>query len=240
MFKKLFAITVVSTLASTILISPSQAITPSTPTKALVTPAWLTTNLKDPNLVLIHVGDNDRSIYARGHIEGAQFIDWKTELANSSESKLRNGVVTRANFFNGGVAEVVILNTANKAARDATYCYLRNKYFNGDQDVENALDRDQDGIAGEPIVLDQELFAFPNPADELLDIEAIIPAGGYVRVSLHDAIGRDVMTVFEGEVPNNAQLPLQANVRDLPSGAYVLRVVGTNDQHMQIPVVIRH
>jgi len=99
MFKKLFAITVISTLLSTILITPSQAITPSTPTKALVTPAWLASNLKDPNLVLIHVGDNDRSIYARSHIEGAQFIDWKTELANSSESKLRNGVVTRANFF---------------------------------------------------------------------------------------------------------------------------------------------
>ena len=99
MFKKLFAISIVSILASTILTSPSQAVTPSTPTKALVTPAWLASNLKDPDLVLIHVGDNDRSIYARGHIEGAQFIDWKTELANSSESKLRNGVVTRTNFF---------------------------------------------------------------------------------------------------------------------------------------------
>ena len=97
--KKIFTLAIISTLASTILISPSQAVTPSTPTKALVTPTWLASNLKDPKLVLIHVGDNDRSIYARGHIEGAQYIDWKTELANSSESKLRNGVVTRANFF---------------------------------------------------------------------------------------------------------------------------------------------
>jgi hypothetical protein len=48
------------------------------------------------------------------------------------------------------------------------------------------------------------------------------------------------MSIFEGNVPNNAQLPLQANVRDLPSGAYLLRVVGSNDQYMQTPVVIRH
>jgi hypothetical protein len=147
---------------------------------------------------------------------------------------------TRDAYFNGSIAEIIVMNTADKGIRDATYCYLRNKYFNGDQDVENALDRDQDVIAGEPVIAEQELFAYPNPADEMLDIEAIVPVGGYVRVSLHDAIGREVMSIFEGNVPNNAQLPLQANVRDLPSGAYLLRVVGSNDQYMQTPVVIRH
>ena len=147
---------------------------------------------------------------------------------------------TRDAYFNGSIAEIIVMNTADKGIRDATYCYLRNKYFNGNQDVENALERDQDVIAGEPVVAEQELFAYPNPADELIDIETIVPVGGYVRVSLHDAIGREVMSIFEGNVPNNAQLPLQANVRDLPSGAYILRVVGSNDQYMQTPVVIRH
>jgi hypothetical protein len=147
---------------------------------------------------------------------------------------------TRDSYFNGSVAEIIVMNTADKGIRDATYCYLRNKYFNGDQNVENDLQRDQDVIAGEPVIAEQELFAYPNPADEMLDIEAIVPVGGYVRVSLHDAIGREVMSIFEGNVPNNAQLPLQANVRDLPSGAYLLRVVGSNDQYMQTPVVIRH
>jgi thiosulfate/3-mercaptopyruvate sulfurtransferase len=127
MLKKLFAISIIATLASTILVTPSQAVTPSTPTKSLVTPAWLTANLKDPNLVLIHVGDNDRSIYARGHIEGAQFIDWKTELANSSESELRNGVVTRANFFraarNFGISKnsTVVLYSEGRSNLRATW-----------------------------------------------------------------------------------------------------------------------
>lgn len=99
MLKRFFALVISVTLASTALITPAQATTPSTPTKALVSTQWLAANLNDPNLVLIHVGDNDRSIYARSHIEGAQFIDWKSQLANSSESKLRNGVVTRSSFF---------------------------------------------------------------------------------------------------------------------------------------------
>jgi thiosulfate/3-mercaptopyruvate sulfurtransferase len=127
MFKKIFAVSMISTLASTILIAPSQAITPSEPTKALVTTDWLTRNLKDPKLVLIHVGDNDRSIYARSHIEGAQFIDWKTQLANSSESKLRNGVVTRTNFFsvarNFGISKdsTVVLYAEGRSNLKATW-----------------------------------------------------------------------------------------------------------------------
>jgi thiosulfate/3-mercaptopyruvate sulfurtransferase len=39
----------------------------------LVTPAWLSTHLKDPNLVILHVGIRDK--YAAKHIPGARFID---------------------------------------------------------------------------------------------------------------------------------------------------------------------
>lgn len=98
MLKRFIASVLTLSVASVAFIAPATAVTPSTP-QALVSAKWLTENLKDPKLVLIHVGDNDRSIYARSHIEGAQFIDWKTQLANSSESKLRNGVVTRSAFY---------------------------------------------------------------------------------------------------------------------------------------------
>jgi thiosulfate/3-mercaptopyruvate sulfurtransferase len=98
MLKRIIATVVTLSLGLVAFIAPASAVTPSTP-QALVSAKWLTENIKDPKLVLIHVGDNDRSIYARSHIEGAQFIDWKTQLANSSESKLRNGVVTRSNFY---------------------------------------------------------------------------------------------------------------------------------------------
>lgn len=98
MFKKIIAISLLSALVSTGIVPAASAVTDSTPTKSLVTTNWLQANLSDPNLILVHVGDNDNSVYARTHIAGAQFINWKTELANSSESKLRNGVVSRTNF----------------------------------------------------------------------------------------------------------------------------------------------
>ncbi len=98
MLKKIISSVIAISISSVAFIAPSSAVTPSTP-KALVTAAWLKANLNDPNLVLLHVGDADNSVYVRGHIEGAQFINWKTELANSSESKLKNGVVTRTKFY---------------------------------------------------------------------------------------------------------------------------------------------
>lgn len=85
-------------IAVTAFVQPAQAVTTSTPSKALVSTTWLKENLADKKLVLLHVGDADNSVYLRSHIEGAQFIDWKTQLANASESKLKNGVVTKANF----------------------------------------------------------------------------------------------------------------------------------------------
>jgi len=38
----------------------------------LVEPAWLAQHIKEPNLVLLHVGDKDE--YAAGHIPGARFV----------------------------------------------------------------------------------------------------------------------------------------------------------------------
>jgi thiosulfate/3-mercaptopyruvate sulfurtransferase len=98
MFKKVTLISLVAALFSTAIVPSASAVTESTPTKNLVSTTWLKANLSDSNLVLVHVGDNDNAIYARTHIEGSQFVNWKTELANSSESKLKNGVVTRGNF----------------------------------------------------------------------------------------------------------------------------------------------
>ncbi|MEN9956093.1 MAG: hypothetical protein RLY34_900 [Actinomycetota bacterium] len=97
-FKKTLAVAVASAIAVAAFIQPAQAVTASSPTKALVSTSWLKTNLADKKLVVLHVGDADNSVYLRSHIEGAQFINWKTELANASESKLKNGVVTKTNF----------------------------------------------------------------------------------------------------------------------------------------------
>ncbi len=127
MFKRVFAAVISTAVLSTAFAAPSYALTPSSPTKALVSTSWLKENLADKNLVLLHVGDVDNSIYVRGHIEGAQFIDWKTELANASESKLRNGVVVQSKFQQTAkrlgidASSTVVLYAEGKSGLKATW-----------------------------------------------------------------------------------------------------------------------
>ena len=127
MLKKSIAVFVALVISSVGVALPAQALTTSTPTKNLVTVSWLKDNLADKNLVLIQVGDAGNSGYVRGHIEGAQFVDWTTELANSQESKLRNGIVAQSKFK--GVAKrlgiandsTVVLYAEGKSGLKATW-----------------------------------------------------------------------------------------------------------------------
>jgi len=127
MLKRSIAVLVVFLISTAGLVLPAQAVTTSTPTKNLVTVNWLKENLADKDLVLIHVGDANNSIYVRGHIEGAHYVDWTTELANSQESKLRNGIVTQSKFktiakrLGLGSASTVVLYAEGKSNLKATW-----------------------------------------------------------------------------------------------------------------------
>jgi thiosulfate/3-mercaptopyruvate sulfurtransferase len=59
----------------------------------LVDADWVQAHLGDPGLVLVEV-DEDTSAYAKGHIEGAVKIDWKTDL----QDPVRRDFVDRAGF----------------------------------------------------------------------------------------------------------------------------------------------
>src|ERR1043166_8901743 len=48
----------------------------------LVTPAWLSDHLNDPNLVVLNVAQNARA-YRNGHVPGARFL-WVTKIAASN------------------------------------------------------------------------------------------------------------------------------------------------------------
>lgn len=52
----------------------------------LVTPAWLADHLDDPDLVVVDLRWDEsglgRSRYERGHIPGARFLDWATDLVD--------------------------------------------------------------------------------------------------------------------------------------------------------------
>ena len=50
----------------------------------IVTPAWLAQHVKDPNLVLLHVGDKEG--YAAAHIPGARFVQMQDVSVSSHEA----------------------------------------------------------------------------------------------------------------------------------------------------------
>ncbi|MFN5378255.1 MAG: hypothetical protein ACK5BQ_05750, partial [Ignavibacteria bacterium] len=135
-------------------------------------------------------------------------------------------------YFNGKVAELLILNTASSTARDAAYCYLRQKYFST-QAPDNDLAKEQaeDVVAGDN-TFQPGLEVFPNPAEDEVNTHVAIRTGGRVVVTLRDALGREIVSMFDGSLGSNTILPLTTDVRYLPSGAYMIHVVGPDDLNL--------
>jgi uncharacterized protein (DUF2141 family) len=171
------------------------------------------------------VGARSGSMYYASWVAGAA----------SGNSPTASG---RALFYNGSIAEVVMLNTASESSRDAAYCYLRNKYYGGSQGTGNGLDKRV--IAGDDREDLDEVSVWPNPAEDHVSIEAMVPQSGVVTVVLRDALGRVAQVLFEDYVPGGTLLPVQADVRNLVSGAYMIHVTGAGDLNSSLPVIIRH
>jgi hypothetical protein len=141
------------------------------------------------------------------------------------------------------VAELLVYNSANEAMRDAVYCYLRNKYFSSGNGTGNTLNKtgEDEVIAGEDRTsTTPDIVAYPNPVDAYVDIEAVVPVGGTVTVTLRDALGREVATLFRGDVTDNTILPIRGEVSLVPSGAYIIHVAGAGDLNLTTPIIIRH
>jgi hypothetical protein len=146
----------------------------------------------------------------------------------------------RTKWFGGKITEAVMIGTAEEATRDAVYCYLRNKYFNGDQTVANGLDKiSGDAIAGEA-PFEPDMAAWPNPAENDVQVEIAVPTASFVTVTMHDAMGRTVKTLHEGNVSGNSVLPIRVDVRNLPNGIYLINAVGVSDTQLTTTVVVRH
>ena len=56
-----------------------------------VTPAWLAQHLKDPDLVLLHVGD--RAEYDKAHIAGARYVTQRDVSVSNHDMKLDTGLM---------------------------------------------------------------------------------------------------------------------------------------------------
>ena len=73
----------VAAIGATATASAQMSVAPAAPVS--VSAAWLAANLKDPNLVLLHVGDSAE--YARGHISGARHVKLDQISVSSHDGK---------------------------------------------------------------------------------------------------------------------------------------------------------
>lgn len=81
------------------------------------------------------------------------------------------------------------------------------------------------------------LEVFPNPSRGRATVVLAGVAGGHARVTVYDALGREVATVYDGPVANEVRLPVQTG--DLPPGAYVVRALTPDGALTQAFTVVR-
>ncbi|HYE96610.1 MAG TPA: T9SS type A sorting domain-containing protein, partial [Rubricoccaceae bacterium] len=72
--------------------------------------------------------------------------------------------------------------------------------------------------------------AYPNPFNPSTSVRFRVDALQHVTLTLHDALGRTVQTLFEGMVAAGRDEHVRIDGTNLPSGAYTVRLVGERAQ----------
>ncbi|MYH07778.1 MAG: T9SS type A sorting domain-containing protein [Rhodothermaceae bacterium] len=80
------------------------------------------------------------------------------------------------------------------------------------------------------------LTHFPNPAGAFTTIEYVLSKASQVRLSVHDLLGREVISVLDAAQATGSH-SLQLATGKLSGGMYFLRLV-TNDWHMTQPLIV--
>lgn len=81
------------------------------------------------------------------------------------------------------------------------------------------------------------LALFPNPSAGRVTVELAVPSAGDVRVSVHDALGREVAVVHDGPVTEGVRMDLPAG--RLAPGAYLVRAAGEGFVEVRSLTVVR-
>ena len=71
------------------------------------------------------------------------------------------------------------------------------------------------------------MLAYPNPSSGRSTIALRSGTSSRVRISVFDALGRNIATLFDGDVGADRQLSVPFDVSGLSSGTYVLHATGT-------------
>ena len=89
-------------------------------------------------------------------------------------------------------------------------------------------------VANEPVTPEQMPDgyllenAYPNPFNPSATIGFAVDETQAVRVTLHDALGRAVRTLYTGTVPAGTRQEAQIDGAGLPSGLYLVRMTGAD------------
>jgi len=65
----------------------------------------------------------------------------------------------------------------------------------------------------------------PNPFTDATQVTAQLPNGGPVRVTLHDVLGRELATLFEGTLASGVAHPIFVSGASWPPGVYAVHLV---------------
>ena len=82
------------------------------------------------------------------------------------------------------------------------------------------------------------LAAYPNPARQRATLAVEVPEAGMLRVSLYDALGREVAVLADGERPAGRH-EIVVQVSSLPAGLYVVRAQAGSETITRTITVVR-
>jgi len=82
------------------------------------------------------------------------------------------------------------------------------------------------------------LIATPNPASETCELQYIVPRAGRVRISIYDALGREVRILAAGE-EDPGEYRLRFDLHDLPIATYYVRFECVGDMTAKRITVVR-
>lgn len=72
--------------------------------------------------------------------------------------------------------------------------------------------------------------AYPNPFSSSTRLNLVVAESQSVTAELIDITGRAISTLYKGAVSAGQQIELQVDAQDLPSGLYIIRVIGEHFQ----------
>ena len=101
--------------------------------------------------------------------------------------------------------------------------------------------RVESGLKTVNVIQGTHLFEapWPNPVANSTQAMLAVSRGQRVRVSSHDALGRERTVLFNGFLGNDRQLGLDLDLSDWPAGVYYLRVAGQHFQESAPFTVVR-